>query len=49
MSDYSNEKNLKKGITPDIEVKVTMEEEIKLYAQGDVIFVRDRSFNANKV
>ncbi|MCA6069730.1 MAG: S41 family peptidase [Endomicrobium sp.] len=47
--DYSNEKNVKNGITPDIEIKVTMEEEIKLYAQGDVIFARGKSFNANKV
>ncbi|MCA6072102.1 MAG: S41 family peptidase [Endomicrobium sp.] len=47
--DYSNEKNVKNGITPDIEIKVTMEEEIKLYAQGDVIFARGKSFNASKV
>jgi carboxyl-terminal processing protease len=40
--DRSKEKNAKNGITPDVEIKVTIEEEIKLYAQGDTIFTKGK-------
>jgi carboxyl-terminal processing protease len=36
----SDEKNIKNGITPDIEIPVTIEEEIKLYMQGEAILER---------
>ncbi|MDR3124539.1 MAG: S41 family peptidase [Endomicrobium sp.] len=41
--DRSNEKEAKNGITPDINVDVTIEEEIKLYANADVLFKKDKS------
>ncbi|MDR2066940.1 MAG: S41 family peptidase [Endomicrobium sp.] len=40
--DRSNEKEAKNGITPDINVDVTIEEEIKLYANADVLFKKDK-------
>lgn len=40
--DRSNEKTAKNGITPDIDVNVTMDEEIKLYTQGDMFFEKDK-------
>ncbi|MDR2398910.1 MAG: S41 family peptidase [Endomicrobium sp.] len=39
---HSNEKNAKNGITPDIAIPITMEEEIKLYAQSDMIFLKNK-------
>jgi carboxyl-terminal processing protease len=39
---HSNEKNAKNGITPDIGIPVTIEEEIKLYAQSDMIFSKNK-------
>jgi carboxyl-terminal processing protease len=44
---HSNEKNAKNGITPDIGISVTIEEEIKLYAQSDMIFSKNKD-NGNK-
>ncbi|MDR0800308.1 MAG: S41 family peptidase [Endomicrobium sp.] len=39
----SNYENAKDGITPDIEVNVTAEEEAKLYEQGEeIIFTKDK-------
>ncbi|MDR1523063.1 MAG: S41 family peptidase [Endomicrobium sp.] len=40
--ERSNEKTAKNGITPDIDVNVTREEEIKLYAHGDMLFEKDK-------
>jgi carboxyl-terminal processing protease len=40
--NHSNEKNAKNGITPDIDIPVTIEEEIKLYAQSDMIFSKNK-------
>jgi carboxyl-terminal processing protease len=40
--DRSNERTTKNGITPDIDVNVTMEEEIKLYTHGDMLFEEDK-------
>ncbi|MDR2436763.1 MAG: S41 family peptidase [Endomicrobium sp.] len=47
---YSNEKNAKNGITPDIYIPITIEEEVKLYAQSDVIFLNkdNRTTDQNK-
>jgi carboxyl-terminal processing protease len=41
--NHSNDKNAKNGITPDIEVKVSIEEEIKLYARGDMLFSQNKN------
>ena len=40
--DRSNAKSAKNGISPDINVDVTIEEEIKLYANADVLFKKDK-------
>jgi carboxyl-terminal processing protease len=40
--NHSNEKNSKNGITPNIDIPVTIEEEIKLYAQSDMIFSKNK-------
>jgi carboxyl-terminal processing protease len=47
--DRSNEKTEKNGITPDIDVNVTMEEEVKLYANADTLFERNKSRSNNGV
>lgn len=41
--NHSNDKNAKNGITPDIEIEVSIEDEIKLYTQGDMIFAKDKT------
>jgi carboxyl-terminal processing protease len=40
--NHSNEKNAKNGITPDIDIPITIEEEIKLYTQNDMIFSKNK-------
>jgi carboxyl-terminal processing protease len=47
---HSNEKNAKNGITPDIYVPITIEEEVKLYTQSDTIFLNkdNRTADQNK-
>ncbi|AKL97513.1 S41 family peptidase [Endomicrobium proavitum] len=37
----SDDVNAKNGITPDIEIKVSIEDEIKLYTQADMVFAKD--------
>ncbi|MCL2389860.1 MAG: S41 family peptidase [Endomicrobia bacterium] len=39
----SDDNLTKNGINPDIEIKVTIEDEIKLYAQSDMIFSKDKN------
>lgn len=39
---HSDEKNAKNGITPDIEITVKPEDEVKLYAQSEMIFSKDK-------
>jgi carboxyl-terminal processing protease len=39
---HSNEKKSKNGITPDIVIPITVEEEVKLYAQSDMIFSNNK-------
>ncbi len=41
--NHSEERNAKNGITPDIEIKVTVEDEIKLYSQSEMIFSKDEA------
>ena len=41
--NHSDEKNALNGITPDIEIKVTIEDEIKLYSQSEMIFAKDKA------
>jgi len=38
----SEEKQVLNGITPDIEIKIPIETEIKLYAQSEMIFAKDK-------
>jgi len=45
--NHSNEKNAKNGITPDIDIPVTIEEEIKLYAQSDMLFSKNKDEKKN--
>ena len=45
--NHSNEKNAKNGITPDIDIPVTIEEEIKLYAQSDILFSKNKDEKKN--
>jgi carboxyl-terminal processing protease len=40
--DRSDDKNAKNGVTPDIEIKVDAEDEIKLYRQGELIFEKNK-------
>jgi C-terminal peptidase (prc) len=40
---HSDEKNAKNGITPDIEITITPEDEVKLYAQSEMIFAKDNA------
>ncbi|MDR2426047.1 MAG: S41 family peptidase [Endomicrobium sp.] len=40
---HSDEKNAKNGITPDIEIEVSPEDEVKLYAQSEMIFSKDKN------
>lgn len=40
---HSDEKNSKNGITPDIEILVKPEDEVKLYAQSEMIFSKDKA------
>lgn len=39
---HSAEKNAKNGITPDIEITVKPEDEVKLYSQSEMIFSKDK-------
>ncbi|MDR2191600.1 MAG: S41 family peptidase [Endomicrobium sp.] len=39
----SEEKQALNGITPDIEIKIPVETEIKLYAQSEMIFAKDKA------
>lgn len=41
--DHSDDKNAKNGITPDIEIKVSVEDEIKLYRNSEEIFNKDKN------
>ncbi|MDR1943041.1 MAG: S41 family peptidase [Endomicrobium sp.] len=45
--NHSNEKNAKNGITPDIDIPITIEEEIKLYAQSDILFSKNKDEKKN--
>jgi carboxyl-terminal processing protease len=45
--NHSNEKNAKNGITPDIDIPITIEEEIKLYAQSDMLFSKNKNEKKN--
>jgi carboxyl-terminal processing protease len=45
--NHSNEKNAKNGITPNIDIPVTIEEEIKLYAQSDIFFSKNKDEKKN--
>ncbi|MDR1695079.1 MAG: S41 family peptidase [Endomicrobium sp.] len=39
----SEDRFAKNGINPDIEIKVSVEDEVKLYAQSEMIFSKDKS------
>ena len=41
--NHSEDKNARNGITPDIEIKVSVEDEIKLYSQSEMIFAKDKA------
>jgi carboxyl-terminal processing protease len=40
--NHFNSKNAKSGVTPDIEIKVPIEDEIKLYTRGEMIFTTNK-------
>jgi len=40
--NHSDEANARNGITPDIELKISIEDQIKLYAQADMIFATEK-------
>lgn len=41
--NHSDDKKAINGITPDIEIKVSIEDEIKLYSQSEMIFAKDKT------
>ncbi|MDR0724055.1 MAG: S41 family peptidase [Endomicrobium sp.] len=47
--ERSNEKSAKNGITPDIDVNITTEEEVKLYANADTLFEKNKKNLNNNV
>ncbi|MDR1196386.1 MAG: S41 family peptidase [Endomicrobium sp.] len=40
---HSDEKNARNGITPDIEIAISPEDEVRLYAQSEMIFSKDKA------
>ncbi|MDR3274964.1 MAG: S41 family peptidase [Endomicrobium sp.] len=41
--NHSNNKNAENGITPDVEVEISIEEEIKLYTYSDMLFSQNKN------